>query len=309
MRSTFVSLSCGLALVATLEGGASAGNIVVFGDHAARADAQDRLNEAGHFVVIAGALPADLSSYDAVWHVGAATQFDDATRNRLSDFMKTGGGVFLSGEWACCETMNASIQQVVNRFVRQSASAPSPIQIGGLGSAAAGTQYFNPDALGGVTVAPNLLEYWRPGTTGMIRGVDGENVLTVDENGETTGAIWSGGDLTTGGQLVVMMDSDWYTRGGARDIARNLSTFLIEGAPEEPRDWTKPTVENRAGAATTDFAIGSIGHELDETGDGDELTDDDFAVGCSAGGAGGGLGLGMFGILGALALVNRRKRS
>jgi hypothetical protein len=301
MRSTFVSLTCGLALLTTLERGADAGTILVFGDSAARAEAADRLVEAGHEVWVGGALPQDLSTYDAVWHVGVATQFDDSMRNRLGDFMKTGRGVFLTGEWSCCETMNASVQQVVNRFVRSAASAPSSIAIGGLGTSAPGDQFFNPIAVGGVTIAPHELVEWRPGTTGRISGIDEENTLSVDVDGHPTGAVWSANELLPGGQLVILMDSDWYNRPGAGQIAANIATFLIEGAPENP--WTKPEIDRETGnAMAPSHTITAVPNVVDE-GD-----DADLEIGgCSAsGGASGGLGL--LGILGALAFVNRKKR-
>ena len=303
MRSTFVSMTLGLALLATLERGAAAGTILVFGDHVARAEAQDRLNEAGHFVTIYGALPADISNYDAVWHVGVATEFDDATRNQLAEFMKLGGGVFLSGEWDCCQTMNASVQQVVNRLVKSAASAPTAIRIGGLGTATAGTQYFNEGAIADITSAPNELVEWRPGTTGRMSGVEDENVLTRDEEGFATGAAWGASELVSGGQLVVVMDTDWYNRPGAAETAENLAKILIEGAPEPVRG-NKPPVESRGEMSSRGgITIGAIPHEI-----ADEESEDELEVGgCSAGGGAGG-GLGLLGILGALAFVNRKRR-
>jgi hypothetical protein len=305
MRSTFVSVSLGLALVASLERGADAGNILVFGDSASRAEAQDRLNEAGHFVTIYGALPADLSNYDAIWHVGVGTSFDDSTRNKIAEFLKLGGGVYLSGEFSCCETMNASVQALVNRLVRSSASAPSTIQIGGLGTATT-TQSFNADALGDVTLAPNELTEWRPGTGGRIAGVRDENVLSKDVDGFITGAVWGGDDLITGGQMVIMMDTDWYNRTGALEIADNVARFLIEGVeiePTPPVTPTKPELDSPAGTAARDATF-VVRHEIAS----EELGDDELEVGgCSAGG-GAGRGLGLLGILGALAFVNRKRR-
>lgn len=304
MRSTFVSLTCGLALLTTLERGADAGTILVFGDSASRAEAADRLVEAGHEVFIGGALPENLAPYDAVWHVGVATQFDDAMRNRLGEFMKDGHGVFLTGEWSCCETMNASVQQVVNRFVRAAASAPSSIAIGGQGTAVPGDHLFNPTAVGAITTAPHELIAWRPGTTGRISGVDEANTLSVDVDGNPTGAVWSTADLLPGGQLVILMDSDWYNRPGAGEIAANIATFLIEGAPTAP---VKPELDSTADTASAGAEpTVVIPRMVDERGD--ETSDDELEVGgCSAGGGAGG-GLGLLGILGAVAFVNRKRR-
>ena len=175
-------------------------------------------------------LPADLSAYGSIWYVGAFNAISPADQAKLAAFLAKGGGVYLTGERPCCQTLNNSVQSLLRTVV-----------LGGDGIVVGsnrdflGTATFNPNAVGGITSTPNVLTTWAPNGPGEITGISGANVLATSGNGIVAGA-WDEANLTgSAGRIVLMMDVDWLSDGSSlaicsaqcrQDIVANLAGFL-----------------------------------------------------------------------------------
>lgn len=213
---------------------ALSGNVLVFGDRSERNTLATDLQALGVAVTNVGTLPADLSPYRAIWHVGAFAALSSSEQSRLSAFVSNGGGLHLTGERPCCEAMNASLQSLVNGLV-----SGGGIQVGGQGDSNSNTQPFNPGAIGGITVTPNVLTVWNPAASGLIAGVAPVNVLVRESaGGRPTGAAWSCSNLVAGrGHLTILMDVNWFTFMSLterRKIIENVETFLQAPCGNQP---------------------------------------------------------------------------
>ena len=224
---------------ATVVPGVASDRVLIVGSDpyasAARSDLWSALYEAGYTMTAAEVLPADLSPYGQVWWVDLKPiPSDQATR--LVDFVKTGRGLYLTGERPCCETLNDSAEAVVNALLNV-----GPIQVGGLGDAAYCTCPLpvNQDVIGGLATTPNAVSQWQPSAPGAIGNVASRNVLTY-ANDRVTGAAWAADDVVGGGRVVVLMDINWLQQGfrsaSWTGLAENIALFL-SGLPTPPGRW------------------------------------------------------------------------
>ena len=78
-------------------------------------------------------LPADLSGYGQIWHYGIDTP-SAADQQALIAFAKSGRGLYLTGEWPCCEDENRADSNIINSLV---------VTVGGIGVGGLG-EYFRP---------------------------------------------------------------------------------------------------------------------------------------------------------------------
>src|SRR5262249_202815 len=161
---------------------------------------------------------------------GAFNAISPADQAKLAQFLAKGGGVYLTGERPCCQTLNSSVQSLLRTVV-----------VGGDGIVVGsnrdfpGTATFNPNAVGGITSSPNVLTTWAPNGPGEITGISGSNVLATSGDGIVAG-VWNEANLTgPAGRVVLMMDVDWLSDGNSlaicsaqcrQDIVANLAAFL-----------------------------------------------------------------------------------
>ena len=209
-------------------GSGVANNVLIFELDASSKGAtlESDLSSLGHTVTRSTSLPADLSAYAAIWHVDAFNAISAANQDALRAFIQSGGGVHLTGERPCCETLNASVQTLVNSVV-----VGGGITVGGQGDLP--TPYsFNPTAVGGVTAQPNLLTSWVAFAPGGIAGLDAENAL-VSSGSVPVGAAWVASELVGGmGRLTVLMDWNWFDaspQSDRRPVIENIQNLLGSG--------------------------------------------------------------------------------
>jgi len=193
-------------------------------------------------------LPTDLSAYGTIWYVGAFSPISSSDQTRLVDFLRRGGGLYLTGErQPClqCGPLNESVQT----FLRQ-VTGVSGISVGvpgdfppPEGSPLLPVARFNPAARGTITTLPNGLTVWVPNGPGIISGISGGNVLATIGDSIVAG-VWNESDLNAG-RMVVMMDVNWLSddislqqcdAACRQAIVENLVTFLD--------DPVKPIVVN-----------------------------------------------------------------
>jgi hypothetical protein len=186
-------------------------------------------------------LPADLSAYGTIWYVGAFSGISPTDQTRLAQFLARGGGLYLTGERRCCQTLNSSVQLLLQTVVVNGRTivvgsnrdffppAGEPL----LPAA------FNPGARGNVTTTPNTLTAWFPNAPGEILGISGANVLSTLGEGVVAG-VWNESDLMGGaGRIVLMMDVDWLSNQASlagcdalcrQQIIENYLLFLDDPA-------------------------------------------------------------------------------
>jgi hypothetical protein len=178
-------------------------------------------------------LPADLSAFGTIWHVGPFAPLSATDQARLRDFLAAGGGIYLTGERSCCNVLNASIQTLLRSVVDDGATIVVRSNRDFFVPAT-----FNPGARGGVTTSPNMLTTWRPLNPGEILGISGANILATIGEAIVAG-VWGEQDLVgNAGRIVLMMDVDWLSNvvPGACDLAcrraiiENLVTFIDDPA-------------------------------------------------------------------------------
>src|SRR5262245_1577727 len=182
-------------------------------------------------------LPADLSAYGTIWYVGAFSAISSTDQTRLAQFLSRGGGLYLTGERQCCQTLNNSVQSLLRTVVVNGTT----IVVGSTRDffPPAGEPLlpaaFNSGARGNVTTTPNTLTNWFPNGPGEILGISGANVLSTLGEGIVAG-VWNESDLVGGaGRIVLMMDVDWLANAQSLEgcdalcrqrIIENLLVFL-----------------------------------------------------------------------------------
>ena len=180
-------------------------------------------------------LPADLSAYGTIWYVGAFSAISSGDQTRLAQFLSRGGGLYLTGERQCCQTLNNSIQSLLrvvvvngNTIVVGSTRDFFPPAGEPLLPAA-----FNSGARNNVTSTPNTLTAWFPNGPGEILGISGANVLSTLGEGIVAG-VWNEGDLVGGaGRIILMMDVDWLANAASLEGCdalcrqRIIENFLV----------------------------------------------------------------------------------
>ena len=205
-------------------------------------------------------LPADLSAFASIWYVGAFEAISATDRTRLAQFLARGGGLYLTGERACCQLLNASVQSLL----RQVVSGGDSIVVGSLNEFSP-PAVFNPTARGGITKGLTL---WFPNAPGEIFNISGANVLATIGEAIVAG-VWSEADLKgNAGRIVLMMDINWLSddvsRGQCNDNCRqailaNLLAFLDD--PADPLVLSGPlfrSVDETLSTQTSFFDLPSL---------------------------------------------------
>ncbi|WP_158510569.1 fibronectin type III domain-containing protein [Actinoplanes friuliensis] len=204
---------------------------------------KERLEAAGYTVEIDADddLPDNLSGYDQIWAV-STSPFPDDDLDRLVAFVKSGRGLFLTGERPCCESINAADTTIVKQLV----TGLDSLQIGGLGDPfpQLGPVPLKADAPGGVTRKPFAVDTWTVDAPGGLAGVPARNVIAEVDNGEAPAvpiaAAWGPDEVSGGGRLTLLMDINWNQPAEmdpvtANQLAQNLAFFLSgDAAPPGP---------------------------------------------------------------------------
>jgi MYXO-CTERM domain-containing protein len=196
----------------------------------AAGEAAGILTGLGHDVTLisqdGAVLPADLSPFDTIWVINLAplTGFEQTA---LSDFAIGGGGVLITGERACCESVNGTVAGFLNLALIDN------VQVGGLGE---GGDAFtlNVSAPANIDASPNSITTWTTGAAGIVGNLSPTNVVAANGVGAVGMAAWLPEDLDEGaGCVVLAMDLTWWlpaqVPGAQRaDLSENLQTFLAQ---------------------------------------------------------------------------------
>lgn len=232
-------------------GGGSHVVIAGMGDEAtAISELEILLERAGYQVTVSPTIPESLSGVGQVWWVDYRP-IPTADLDRLVQFVKGGGGLYLTGERPCCEDLNAGVSRVVNDLVEGGG-----VGIGGLGDPfyQQGPVPVNQAVVGGLANNPLAVTEVVMNAPGGMSGVYGDNVLAYAPGSQVPVAgAWDETDLVgTQGRLVVVMDVNWLdpSRQGpqADAFAQNLALFLSgetnpPGTPVTADVQTKALVE------------------------------------------------------------------
>lgn len=170
---------------------------------------------------------AKLLQYQSVWYVEAYEGLERKEQDLLVEYVNAGGNLYLTGERPCCEELNESVTDVLNRLLRVK------VTVGGLGDID-GPFAFNGDARGRVASQPNLLVDFLPDSPGGMRiqgleGVRGPNVFASSDS-VIVGGVWDETDMVSGkGRVVVLMDIDWLGYESRKPILENIANYLSAG--------------------------------------------------------------------------------
>jgi lysophospholipase L1-like esterase len=185
---------------------------------------QTTLEGLGDVVQRSSVIPAGgLSGFDTVWVVMAYQGLTVAEQTALSDYVRGGGRLYLTGERPCCEALNQSIEPVINGLVRGGG-----ITVGGFGDIS-GPFAVNPNAAGSIANSPYRLTGFTPEAPGAMAGLGGVSARNVFiSNGATPIAgVWDESDMASGrGRLVVLMDIDWLKESTRSSYVVNVREFL-----------------------------------------------------------------------------------
>lgn len=187
------------------------------------ANLEATLQSVGSVVERASSLPDDLSRYRVVWVVMAYAGLTNAEVDALSDYVRGGGSLYLTGERPCCEDLNATSERVINNVIKN-----PTVEVGGLGDIY-GTFAPNYNAAGGIAVSPQRLVDFTPDAPGGMAGlgnVTGRNVF-VSNGAIPVAGVWDEQDMANGkGRLVILMDIDWLQNSNRSQYAINVFEFL-----------------------------------------------------------------------------------
>lgn len=176
-------------------------NMEVQGADAAGPFVADLLEDLGHDVTreisLTAALPTDLSGFDTVWvvQVVGTTGIEQTT---LVDYVKAGGGLYLTGDnTACCSGANSSIQNIINRLTPD----VTRIDNGALTS----DEWTAATDTWGITSTPNSVPTLLPEETSSMTMIPARNQVYKDAASDKIGvAAWTGEYLKEGGGCVVV---------------------------------------------------------------------------------------------------------
>lgn len=194
-------------------------------------DLQALLNDDGWPTDVATSLPTNLSQYKAIWFVDAENSLTAGEETQLEKFVRTGKGLYLTGERPCCDTLNQSDGTVIDSLV-----AGGAVQVGGLGDVDYANTFepVNLSAIDGLTRHPNFTSEWNPDAPGGLAGVSSANVTTTAPGGVPTGAAWDQSSMTNGkGRLAIQMDVNWLEWTDTAEqantlLAQNIESFLMK---------------------------------------------------------------------------------
>jgi hypothetical protein len=261
-RCAAVVLRCcrviGLALVlCSVAASAASAKTLVFGsaDNGNEGNnAAATLTDLGVTVDRQASLPADLTPYSSIWYVEAYQGLSSDDQQRLIDYISSGGSVYLTGERPCCETLNATDQNILRGVLKD-----QDVQVGGLGDIG-GPFSFNGAAINDIASSPNLLVDFVPHSPGGMAGIGGVSSPNVfASNGQTpVGAAWAEPDMLSGkGRVAILMDIDYLDDPARTPIVENIANFLDRGTtcsndgPDDGFLWTGPTATNSPANCST----------------------------------------------------------
>lgn len=225
-KQGFIAVSLLFSLAVSAPSYAS--SILIYGNRATNDNPlQQTFEGLGHTItnVSNNVLPTDLSVFDTIWHVTSnAGGLGAPERAALASFVNNGGGLHLTGERPCCETLNDAVEILLNSLI-----VGPQVTVGNQGDQA-GTFAFNSGAVGNIASAPNTLTSWGPsgpGAMDSLGNLAAENVLVTSSLGAVVGAAFDSDDLVGGaGRVTVLMDVNWFTGGNDADVSENLQVFL-----------------------------------------------------------------------------------
>jgi hypothetical protein len=202
-----------------------------FGSSAPNDNLASLLTSAGYDVTESPTLPANLSSFSQVWWVDTNAP-SSAEQSELVSFEAAGGGVFLTGERSCCETLNSADTSIINSVV-----VNGGITAGNQGDvcACAVADSVNLSVVGSLSQRPFLVTQWTPSQPGAIVGAPPSSVFSYYQPGglstkQVVAAAWDHSSLVGNGRLVVFMDINWSEPGlratNWSDAAQNVALFL-----------------------------------------------------------------------------------
>jgi hypothetical protein len=195
-------------------------NVLVFGEAERTAALEGNLLLLGFQpaeVTRTRTVPPDLTPYGVALHAGGEPLAAEE-RARLADFVRSGGGLYLSGQSPALDT---SLAAVVNELL-----GGATIQLrGGISS---GPHTFNPQALDGLAQRPNALTAFDSAQfSRVVNGAQDANAFVRLQSGEVVGAAWSSTQLASGrGRLVLLTSASWVQPGESLDVLENLIAFL-----------------------------------------------------------------------------------
>lgn len=195
-------------------------------------DAKLLLEELHYRATLKAGLPNNLAPYEAIWYVGT-NPISSAAQASLEGFVRAGGGLYLTGERPCCESLNESDEAILDEVLDL-----APFRVGDgedVNSSSDFENVVNPNAVNGITQVPYRLATWHPSAPGVIPDLPEWNTVTDGYQGvfrAATGAAWDGSEIYRGhGNVVLMMDinwleSSWDSLPEAEKFVSNIERFL-----------------------------------------------------------------------------------
>lgn len=203
-------------------------------------DASD-LNMSGYTTTVTESLPtqaSQLAGYSQIWYLGFHGIVAE-DQERLEQYVRGGGSLYLTGKDGCCTEINESDQAIARSVLTdQSVLVGEPVLYGET------PLLFNKNAADDISNKPNDLSAFPATAPGGISGIgplDGRNVL--GSNGQTAAAaVFDERDMAGGrGRLVIYMDLGWQNTE-YREAFENVANFL-ENAPAREEPTEKPIEE------------------------------------------------------------------
>jgi hypothetical protein len=238
------------------------GSILIFGDTDATEDASGLANltqvlqTSGYTVTYSATLPPNLSQYSQVWWYGIDALAGDQ-RDQLINYAKSGGSLYLTGEWnGCCATPSNddSVAYIFDRLI---------VTVGGLQfgpDTNAFTYDINGAAIHNAANVPTRLTTFTGSLVGGISptNLGTEHFLSEDSNGDGVIGLWNTSDVVGGGRLVIVMDVNWaQTNFGDMNtmpgVAQNIAYFLsgaTTGTPPTALTTFNPTISSKQTGST-----------------------------------------------------------
>jgi hypothetical protein len=244
-------------------GVAKADKILVFqtqngdpqGGDAAGTQAKVVLSGLGHDVTLVSsataALPADLSVFDTVWLVQLPA-VSGSQQNALVKYVRAGGGLYLTGERACCENLNSSDQNLLANLLRSNVP-----MVGG--TSVEGGDLMLPTAANpfGITSTPNTITRWKTLAAGLVSSVPAARAVFEKSPGVTSASVYPPEDLDQGGGCTYLaMDlTFWQTTVSTvtelSPLVENIETYL-HGCADTDRDGVSDVGEAKYGTKVDD---------------------------------------------------------
>lgn len=174
---------------------------------------------------------ADIFSADIVWDVDVFGSFDSNVANFMTSFVNGNGGLWLTGERACCETHNTSIQN----FARV-VTGDTGLIVGGLGRDLFGHSFSTSPTT--ILTGPNDIRgqsalHNGPGQVVPTGGISSNACFTVSEGNICTAAAWGPDELVgNSGRLIVYGDVNSQpslVSENNGDQFENMREFLLAG--------------------------------------------------------------------------------